>query len=74
MEQENKDLNGQLDALQELLTEVKSMNNLQANRAEYRKLADLEVIARQAVPKAQEPSLGKNENEDKYKGEFDGEW
>lgn len=41
MEQENKDLNSQLESLRELLTEVKAINNLQVNKKEYRKLAEM---------------------------------
>lgn len=41
MEQENKDLSSQLESLKELLTELKAINNLQANRQEYRKLAEM---------------------------------
>ena len=36
----------QLSSLQELLTEVKAINNLQAHKPEYRKLAEIELMAR----------------------------
>jgi len=46
MEQENKDLNGQLNDLRELLEEVKAINCMQPVKKEYRKLAELELLAR----------------------------
>ena len=46
LEQENKDLNSQLEALQELLQEVKAMNTMQIHKKEYRKMAELEVAAK----------------------------
>lgn len=36
----------QLSSLQELLTEVKAINNLQAHKPEYRRLAEMELLAR----------------------------
>lgn len=72
MEQENKDLSSQLESLKELLTELKAINNLQANRQEYRKLAEMQVIARRAKePKAEFRNDEKREEE---RGDNDSAW
>jgi hypothetical protein len=55
MEQENKELNEQLDQLRELLQELKAVNALQPARKEYRKLAEMEVIASRPLPDKQPP-------------------
>ena len=49
-------MNEQLDQLRELLQEVKAINVLQPARKEYRKLAEMEVIASRPLPDKQPPS------------------
>jgi DNA repair exonuclease SbcCD ATPase subunit len=57
LEQENKELNEQLEQLRELLQEVKAINSLQPARKEYRKLAEMEVIASRPLPKQEPPPV-----------------
>lgn len=50
LEQENQDLNTQLDSLQELLREVRAMNDMEPVRKEYRQWAELNLAADKKLP------------------------
>ena len=49
LHEENQDLNRQLDDMQELLREIKAMNSLEPLKGEYRKMAELEMLAQSRI-------------------------
>ena len=50
LEQENQDLNTQLDSLQELLRELRAMNDMEPLRKQYRHWSELNLAAEKKLP------------------------